>query len=87
MSFLPFEFDRNLFVEILPISGSNPAALMIKELISGDKLQPFQARRAIAYMPYYLRMPNEKLLAVYEELMGQGFESQTKYTFDPNFIL
>ena len=62
-------FDRILFIEVLPLTGSNPAALMVKDLILEDGMTEFVARRAIAYVPFYLRLPSEKLLSSYEELL------------------
>lgn len=58
-----------MFIEVLPLTGSNPAALMVKDLILEDGMTEFVARRAIAYVPFYLRLPSEKLLSSYEELL------------------
>jgi len=69
---------RNLFVEILPLCGSNPAAIMLKEMILEGKLHDLEARRAIAYMPFYLRLPSEKLLSSYEELLKENPKIQSK---------
>lgn len=69
---------RNLFLEVLPLCGSNPAALMIKELILGGKLTDMEARRAITFIPFYLRLPSEKLLAAYEDLLKENTNIKTK---------
>ena len=69
---------RNLFTEILPLAGSNPAALMIKELILGGKLTDMEARRMVAFLPYYLRMPSEKLLTSWEDLLKESPAIKTK---------
>ena len=58
--------------------GSNPAALMLKELILDGKLAEIEARRAVAYMPYYLRLPTEKLLESYEECLKEHPKIQSK---------
>ena len=87
--FTVFEFGlhRNLFVEVLPLSGSNPAAIMLKELILEGKLHDLEARRAIAYMPFYLRLPSEKLLTSYEELLKENPKIQSKYDLQLHLIL
>ena len=87
--FTAFEFGlhRNLFVEVLPLSGSNPAAIMLKELILEGKLHDLEARRAIAYMPFYLRLPSEKLLTSYEELLKENPKIQSKYDLQLHLIL
>ncbi len=69
---------RNLFTEILPLTGTNPAALMIKELVLGGKLSDMEARRVVAFLPYYLRMPNEKLLTSWEDLLKESPAIKTK---------
>lgn len=75
-----FYIGRSLFIEILPLSGSNPAALMVKDLIMGGDLSDFAARRAIAYVPFYLRLPSEKLLSSYEELLRNTM-MENRYCF------
>jgi len=42
---------------------------MVKELILEGGMSEFIARRAVAYVPFYLRLPSEKLLASYEDLL------------------
>lgn len=52
---------------------------MLKEMILEGKLHDLEARRAIAYMPFYLRLPSEKLLSSYEELLKENPKIQSKY--------
>ncbi|XP_057380358.1 uncharacterized protein LOC130702764 [Daphnia carinata] len=69
---------KNLYVEILPLTGTNPAALMIKGLILGGKISDIEAQRTVALIPYYLRMPSEKLLANWEDLLKSSSSIKTK---------
>lgn len=69
---------KNLFTEILPVTGTNPAALLIKELILSGKLSDMEARRMVAFLPYYLRMPSEKLLTSWEDLLKESPSIKTK---------
>jgi len=69
---------KDLFVSILARCGSNPSALFAKELIMGGKLTDVDARRVIAFIPYYLRYPTEKLLTTYEELLKENPNIKTK---------
>ena len=65
-------------MSILARCGSNPSALFAKELIMGGKLTDVDARRVIAFIPYYLRYPTEKLLTTYEELLKENPNIKTK---------
>lgn len=67
-----------MYLEILPLTGSNPAALKIKELILNGKVSEMEARRLVAFIPYFLRMPTEKLLTAYEELLKENPNIKTK---------
>ena len=67
-----------MFTEVLPLTGSNPAALMIKELVLGSKLVDMEARRMVAFLPYYLRIPSEKLLTSWEDLLKESSAIKTK---------
>ena len=78
MSYLTLCLKRNLFTEVLPLTGTNPAALMVKELVLGGKLTEMEARRMVAFMPYYLRMPSEKLLVSWEDLLKESPAIKTK---------
>jgi hypothetical protein len=69
---------RNLFTEMIPLTGTNPAALLIKELVLGGKLSEMEARRMVAFLPYYLRMPSEKLLTSWEDLLKESPSIKTK---------
>lgn len=69
---------RNLYLEILPRTGTNPAALFIKELVLSGKLSELEARRSVAFFPFYLRFPNEKLLTAWEELLKENPSIKTK---------
>lgn len=69
---------RNLFTEILPLTGTNPAALMVKELVLSGKLSDVEAQRMVAFIPYYLRLPSEKLLASWEDLLKGSSSIKTK---------
>ena len=71
---------RNLYTEILPLTGTNPAALMIKELILSGKLSDVEAQRLVTYIPYYLRVPSEKLLTSWEDLVKGSSSIKTKYS-------
>lgn len=64
---------------MLPLCGSNPAALMIKNLILNGDLTDTEARRAVTFLPYYLRLPSEKLLAEYEILLDTDRNPKIKY--------
>lgn len=70
---------RNLFTDILPLTGTNPAALMIKELILNGKISDVEAQRMVAFLPYHLRMPSEKLLTSWEDLLKGSSSIKTKY--------
>lgn len=63
---------RNLYVQLLPLSGSNPAALRIKEMIIDGKLNTMEAQRAITLLPFHLKLPTEKLLTSYENLLADN---------------
>lgn len=67
-----------MFTEILPVTGTNPAALLIKELVLGGKLTDMEARRMVAFLPYYIRMPSEKLLTSWEDLLKENANIKTK---------
>ena len=67
-----------MFTEVIPLTGSNPAALMIKELVLGSKLTDMEARRMVAFLPYYLRIPSEKLLTSWEDLLKESSAIKTK---------
>ena len=69
---------RNLFTEMIPLTGTNPAALLIKEFVLGGKLSEMEARRMVAFLPYYLRMPSEKLLIAWEDLLKESPSIKTK---------
>ncbi len=73
------KYPRNLFTEILPLTGTNPAALMVKELVLSGKLSDVEAQRMVAFIPYYLRLPSEKLLASWEDLLKGSSSIKTKY--------
>ena len=70
---------RGLFLDVLPRTGSSPAALFIKELVLSGKLSEFEARRSVAFFPFYQRFPNEKLLTAWEELLKENPNIKTKY--------
>jgi hypothetical protein len=53
--------------------------LLIKELILSGKLSDMEARRMVAFLPYYLRMPSEKLLTSWEDLLKESPSIKTKY--------
>jgi hypothetical protein len=71
-----------LFTEILPLTGTNPAALMVKELVLSGKLSDVEAQRMVAFIPYYLRLPSEKLLASWEDLLKGSSSIKTKYKWN-----
>ena len=61
--------------------------MMIKELILGGKLSDVEAQRVVAFIPYYLRMPSEKLLASWEDLLKGSSSIKTKYRIVDQFII
>ena len=60
------------------MAGSNPGALMIKELILDGKVSEREARRLVAFMPYFIRVPTEKLLSEYEILLKDNPNLKTR---------
>lgn len=72
---------RGLYLDVLPRTGSSPAALFIKELVLSGKLSEFEARRSVAFFPFYQRFPNEKLLTAWEELLKENPNIKSKYDF------
>lgn len=62
------------------MTGSNPAALKIKEMILTAKFTDIEARRAITLIPFHLRLPTEKLLSSYEDLLKENPNIKTKYS-------
>ena len=84
--FIPLIFlYRNLYVQILPLCGSNPAALRIKEMIIQGKLSDEEAEIAIVLVPFHLRLPTEKLLKSYEDLLAKNLFIKSKYIFFSHF--
>lgn len=71
--------NRNLFIEILPLTGTNPAAVMIKELVLSNRLLDTEAQRAVILLPYYIRMPSEKLLISWEDMLAEISNIRTRY--------
>ena len=69
---------RNLFIKLLPLAGSNPAFMFIKELINDGKMNDYQIAHAFSTMAYNWRLPNEKLLAEYETLFKSNPVSKNK---------
>ena len=63
---------RRIFVQVLGFCGSNPSAMMAKELVLGGKLTELQTRRLISFLPYNLRLPTEKLLTEFEVLLKES---------------
>ena len=51
---------------------------MIKELVLGSKLTDMEARHMVAFLPYYLRIPSEKLLTSWEDLLKESSAIKTK---------
>ena len=52
--------------------------MMIKDLIMNGKVNEMQARRMIAFLPYFIRLPTEKLLVEYEALLKENANIKTK---------
>ena len=68
-----------MYVQILPLCGSNPAALRIKEMIIQGKLSDEEAEIAIVLVPFHLRLPTEKLLTSCEDLLAENPFIKSKY--------
>ena len=55
-------FCRTLFVDCVVQSGSNPAIMLIKELVESEQITGAKATWALAAVGYYAKTPTRELL-------------------------
>lgn len=53
---------RTLFVDCVAVSGTNPAVMLIKELIETEFLTGHKANFALSALGYYVKTPTHELL-------------------------
>jgi hypothetical protein len=60
----------NIFIEMLSMAGTNPAAVLIKEMIKDKEFaSDITAAKTITSVPFHIRKPNRELVKMYEELL------------------
>jgi len=63
----------NIFTDMLSMAGTNPAAVLVKEMIIAKEFSSdFGAAKAITSVPFHIRKPNQELVKLYEELLDYG---------------
>lgn len=58
-----------LFLDSLVLSGTGPAALLIKDIVQASNREPGMVARLVGPLPNYIRNPTEKLLTEFEPLL------------------
>ncbi|KAK2715494.1 hypothetical protein QYM36_010189, partial [Artemia franciscana] len=70
---------RSLFLDAVAISGSNPAALLIRDLIKAGELPELVAARMLATLPAYIRRSSMALVSEFSKLIGMALAKDLKY--------
>lgn len=74
-------YKRNVFTEILPMAGTNPAAYLIKEMVENNEFDSdADAARAVTSVPFHIRRPTKTLVKLYEELLSVAETSTQTFT-------
>ena len=61
---------RNIFTEMLSMAGTNPSAVLIKEMVKAKEfVSDVDAAKAITSVPFHIRQPNKDLVKLYEDLL------------------
>ena len=72
----------NIFIEMLSMAGTNPAAVLVKEMVKAKEfVSDFTAAKALTSVPFHIRKPNKELVKLYEELLDfaeSGADTFTK---------
>jgi len=72
-------YRKNVFIEMLPMAGTNPAAVLIKEMIEKKEFETdADTARIITSVPFHIRKPTKTLVKLYESLLTIGESSFTK---------
>ena len=81
-------FKKNIYTEVLSMAGSNPAAVLIMEMVqeNGFKSDALSSK-AITLVPFNIRRPNKKLVQMYENLLSfaESAEPLTKMAIPLSF--
>ena len=59
---------RNLFLDLILHSGSNPGIILIRDLIKEQKLDAFTAARLVAYTGAFVKVPSERLVLEFQTI-------------------
>jgi len=71
-------YRKNVFTEILPMAGTKPAAVLIKEMVENKEFKTdADTARIITSVPFHIRKPTKSLVKLYEELLSFGESAET----------
>jgi hypothetical protein len=65
------EVARNIFLDVLAISGTNPTVVFLLDLIKAGHLVGEEAATHLATLPMYIRTPTKQLLTKYFEIIEE----------------
>ena len=66
------ELAKNLFRELVSATGSNPSALLVKEMVMKQEYKnDFTAARELLSIPFHLYRPTQKIVEEFKELMEE----------------
>merc|ERR1711892_603040 len=64
------DLAKNLFRELVSATGSNPSALLVKEMVMKQEYEnDFTAARELLAIPFHIYRPTQKLVEEFKELM------------------
>jgi hypothetical protein len=70
---------RKLFLDALPLAGSNPSALFIKDLIQQNKVSTFEAKELVEAVPQNLFLIDTETIDAYLELFQSPKVQQRRH--------
>lgn len=81
-------FERNVFTELLPMAGTNPAAVLIFDMLKNKEFETdADAARILTSVPFHIRKPTQTLVQYYDPLlnMADSMETFTKMAIPLTF--